>query len=64
MNLCNTEIEALNNLVAEYMPNKVSISVFVSSSKKFMKSILKHFFLCFPAISYDIIFSNNNNGQQ
>ena len=35
INLCQTEIETSNNnLVSEYMPNKVSIRVCVSSSKK------------------------------
>ena len=53
INLCKIELETSNNnLVAEYMLNKVSIQVFVSSSRKFMKSVVKHSFLCCPAISY------------
>ena len=46
INLFKMEIETSNNnLVAEYMLNKVSIHVFVSSSKKFMKSVLAQSFL-------------------
>ena len=37
------------------MLNKVSIHVFVRSSEKYMWSVLKHSFLCSPAISYDIL---------
>ena len=55
-NLFKTEIETSNNnLVTEYMLNKESIHVFASSSKKFMKSALAQSFLCCPAISSDIL---------
>ena len=56
INLCQTEIETSNNnLPAEKTLNKVSIHVSVSSSKKFIESVLKQSFLCCPAISYDIL---------
>ena len=40
------EIEtANNNLIAEYTLNKVSTGVFVSSSEKFTKTVLKQSFI-------------------
>ena len=46
INLCKTEIETSNNnLGKEYTLNKISIHVFVSSPKKFMKNVLKQSFL-------------------
>ena len=56
INLCKTEIETSNNnLVPEYMLDKVSIRVFVTSFKKFTKTVLKQYFLWRPAISYNIL---------
>ena len=45
----------INNFFVEYMLNEVSIHVFVSSSKKVMKSVLEQSFLSCPAVSYDIL---------
>ena len=56
--LCKTEIETSNNNSAvEYMLNKVSVHVFVSSSKKFMKSVLKQSIIC-------VLLSNSLNDFQ
>ena len=56
INLCQTEIETSNNnLVAQYTLNNVSNHVSVSSSQNLMKSVLKQYFLCCPAICYEML---------
>ena len=53
MDLQRTEIETSDeNVVTECMLNKVSIHVFVSSSKKFIKTVLKRSFLCCPCSNF------------
>ena len=51
-----TEIEpSENNFVAEYMLNERLTHVFVSSFKKFTRSVLERFFLFYLAISVDML---------
>ena len=54
IHLHKTEIETSeNNLLVEYMLNKISVHVFVSSFTKFKGSVLNQLFSCCRATSYD-----------